>query len=597
VNTLYYGDNLDILRRHIADGSVDLVYLDPPFKSNQDYNVLFAERDGTLAAAQIKAFEDTWRWDRTAAEAYQEVVERGGGVSRALQAFRTLLGDSDMLAYLSMMAPRLTELHRVLNPSGSLFLHCDPTASHYLKVLLDAVFGPVNFRNEIVWRRTGAHGPRRSFGPIHDTILFYTRSDAYFFNIVRQPYMRGHVETRYRRAPDGRLKFVTGGNILTGAGATRGESGQPWRGFDPSAKGRHWAIPGDLAEMMPPDFQELGVLAKLDALYAAGLIEIKDGAEWPHPVRYLKPGDGQPLTDIWASQPYTGKWRQDVIGTVYESDDDIDYDVQWLGRRDPERLGYPTQKPEGLLDRIINSSCPERGVVLDPFCGCGTTIAAAQRLGRQWIGVDITHLAITLIRHRLRDTYGDAIGATYQVIGEPVSLPDAETLAADDPYQFQWWALGLVGARPVEQKKGADKGIDGRLYFHDEGQGGKTKQIVLSVKAGHTNVAHVRDLRGVLDREKAEIGVLITMQEPTQPMRAEAAGAGFYKSPWGQQYPRLQLLTVAELLDGKRIDYPPPTQTNVTFKKAPRAKPEEAEQMGLVAEEKAQYPAKRGRRR
>lgn len=568
MNRLYYGDNLDVLRRHVADESVDLIYLDPPFNSNQNYNVLFREHSGIRSAAQIKAFEDTWRWDQGAAWALEEVIEAGGQVAQAMRAFRTLLGDSDMMAYLAMMAPRLVELRRVLKLQGSLYLHCDPTASHYLKLLLDAVFGPENFRNEIIWRRTGAHGPRRSFGPIHDTLLFYSKTNDYYFNVVRRPYMRGHIVTRYKEMPDGRLKFVTGGNILTGAGATGGESGWAWRGFDPSAKGRHWAVPGDLAEQMPPEFKDLGVLAKLDALYEAGLIEIPEKGEWPLPVRYLKPGDGQPLSDIWASQPYTGAYRPGVVGTVYATDDDIDKDVQWLGRTDPERLGYPTQKTEGLLERVIKSSCPEAGIVLDPFCGCGTTIAAAQRLNRQWIGIDITHLAITLIRHRLRDSFGDGIEASYKVIGEPTSLPDAETLAAEDPYQFQWWGLGLVGARPVEQKKGADKGIDGRLYFHDE-PGGKTKQIILSVKAGGTSVAHVRDLRGVIEREGAEIGVLLTMQEPTVPMRREAASAGFYESPWGK-HPRLQILTIQDLLDGKKIDYPPSRQVDRTFKRAPR---------------------------
>ena len=238
------------------------------------------------------------------------------------------------------------------------------------------------------------------------------------------------------------------------------------------------------------------------------------------------------------------------------------------------RLGYPTQKPDELLDEIIQSSSNEGDLVLDPFCGCGTTIAVAQRLNRRWIGIDITHLAITLIKHRLRDTFGDQ--ATYEVIGEPVSLPDAKALAESDPYQFQWWALGLVGARPVEQKKGSDKGIDGRIYFHDEAKGGKTKQVLLSVKAGHTNVAHVRDLRGVIEREKAEIGVLITMQEPTQPMRTETASAEFYVSPWGK-HPRLQVLTIADLLTGQGIDMPPLRQVNATFKKAPKAKGDEAQ--------------------
>jgi site-specific DNA-methyltransferase (adenine-specific) len=306
-NGLYYGDNLEILGLHVPNEAVDLIYLDPPFNSNRIYNVLFQEGGGSEqdAVAQVKAFEDTWRWDKAAVAAYEEVVAQGGPVGDALEAFRTFLGGVRLLAYLSMMAPRLKELHRVLKATGSIYLHCDPTASHYLKMLMDAVFGPLAFRNEIVWRRTGAHGPRKSFGPIHDTILFYTKAQDknYYFNVIRRPYMKGHVGTRYQKQEDGRLKFITGGNILTGAGATGGESGQPWRGFDPSAKGRHWAIPGDLAEQMPAEFQDLGTRKKLDALYEAGLVEIKPGAEWPHPVRYLKQGDGQPCRTYGRASP------------------------------------------------------------------------------------------------------------------------------------------------------------------------------------------------------------------------------------------------------------------------------------------------------
>ncbi len=536
-DVLYYGDNLEVLELHIPDETVDLVYLDPPFNSNQTYNVLFAEQDGSQAAAQIKAFEDTWRWDVSAASAYQSVVEGGGKPSDAMQAFRKLLGDSNLLAYLSMMAPRLIHLQRVLKNTGCLYLHCDPTASHYLKILLDAIFTPGGFRNEIIWRRTGAHSARRSYGPIHDTILFYTKDPTrYYFRPQNRPYMLGHVERRYKDDGSGRMKFSSGGNILTGAGATSGESGAAWRGFDPSAKNRHWAIPGFLAAQMSEGFAELGVLAKLDALFEAGLVEIIEGAAWPTPLRFLAEDDGQPVSDIWSFQPYTE-------GTVAGTKDGIDEDVKWLGPTDPERMGYPTQKPIGLLQRIINSSCPEGGVVLDPFCGCGTAIAAAESLDRNWIGIDITHLAITLIRNRLRDLGVDE--EDYKVIGEPASVADAKVLAGSDPYQFQWWSLGLVGARPIDQKKGADKGIDGRLYFHDEGERGRTKQIILSVKAGGVTVSHIRDLRGVLEREGAEIGVLISMNKPTQPMKTEASGAGFYAPPWDHtaRVPRIQLLT------------------------------------------------------
>jgi hypothetical protein len=312
---------------------------------------------------------------------------------------------------------------------------------------------------------------------------------------------------------------------------------------------------------------------KLEALFQAGHIKIEPGAAWPTMVRYLDERDGMPVPDVWAYQPYTG-------GTLYGTDEGIDADVAWMGPTDPERLGYPTQKSEGLLARIIMAGSNPGGLVLDPFCGCGTTVDAAQRQGRRWIGIDITQAAIVVIKKRLHDIYGDKAG--YQVIGEPVTVPDAMALAAQDPYQFQWWALGLVGARPVEQKKGSDKGIDGRLYFHDEGPSGKTKQVILSVKAGHTGPTHVRDLHGVLDAEDATLGVLITLNEPTQPMRAAATDAGFYTSPYdGVSYPKLQILSVAALLDGKRIAMPPLSQVNVTFKKAPKAKTAQGETMAM----------------
>lgn len=460
---LYYGDNLDILRRYIPGESVDLIYLDPPFNSNATYNVLFAEQNGSRAAAQIKAFEDTWRWDQAAAETYQEVVESGGQVAQALLGFRTFLGDSNMLAYLAMMAPRLVELRRVLKSTGSIYLHCDPTASHYLKLLMDAVFGASSFQNEIVWHYQTGGASKRRFSRKHDILFFYT-------------------------------------------------------------KGEEWLYYGDRIAI--------------------------------------------PRTPKSLQRARNPKGARIQADDITKNPNDVFF-IQQMNPMAKERLGYPTQKPEALLERIILASSDEGDLILDPFCGCGTTIAVSQRLNRNWIGIDITHLAITLIKHRLRDAFGDQ--AVYQVIGEPVSLPDAKVLAESDPYQFQWWALGLVGARPIEQKKGSDKGIDGRIYFHDEPKKGKTKQVVLSVKAGRTGVSHIRDLRGVIEREKSEIGVLITMQEPTNPMRTEAAGAGFYESPWGK-HPRLQILTIADLLNGKRIDMPPLRQVDATFKKAPKVK-------------------------
>jgi len=561
-NTLYYGDNLDILRRYVASEWVDLIYLDPPFKSNQNYNVLFKEKNGSKAAAQILAFEDTWTWNQTAAIAYQEAVEMGGAVSKALQAFRMMLGANDMLAYLSMMAPRLMELRRVLRSTGSIYLHCDPTASHYLKMPMDAVFDPTNFHNEIIWRRTGSHNAFRSFGPIHDTILFYSKSPDYIFNIVRRPYARGHVEKRYTKGADGQMRFTSGGNVLTGAGTTDGDSCQPWRGFEPAAKGRHWALPKFYEDAMPDAYKTLKPTEKLEALYKAGLVKIVKDNQWPVMVRFLDERTGVPVQDIWAYQPYTEK-------TLYGTDEGIDADVAWMGPTDPARLGYQTQKPDGLLTRIILASSNEGDIVLDPFCGCGTTVAAATLLDRQWIGIDITHVAVNLIKYRLHDTFGLEVDRDYEVVGEPVSVPDAQQLAAEKPMQFQWWALGLVYARRDEPKKGADRGIDGLRFFHDEGPGGPTKQVIFSVKAGKIGVGDVRDLRGVIEREKAAIGVLICMSEPTGPMENEAASAGFYKSPWGTQHPKLQILTIEQLFAGGRVDLPQ-TGDERTFRKAMR---------------------------
>lgn len=545
MNTLYYGDNLDVLRQHVKGESVDLVYLDPPFNSQQNYNVLFAEH-GTRAAAQIKAFEDTWQWDESAARTYAETVEQGGGVSQVLQAFRTFLGESDMLAYLAMMAPRLLELRRVMKPKASIYLHCDPTASHYLKMLMDAVFAPENFRNEIVWKRHNARSTEGRWARIHDVILLYTKTSNFFFQPTQ-------VKADKAKLPH---TLITVGDVkyqtfeLTGAGTTKeGESGKPWRRFDPTAMGRHWA----------------NAHAQMDEWDAEGLIH------WP------KPGSAGGFPRRRAAEPFVEEDRVVTVGDVWT-------DIDRINQAAKERLGYPTQKPEALLLRIVQASSKEGDTILDPFCGCGTTIAAAQRLKRRWAGIDITHLAIGLIKHRLRDAYGPSVEKTYKVIGEPTTADGARQLAAEDKYQFQWWALGLVGARPVDEKKGADKGIDGRIYFHDESTSGKTKQIVLSVKGGHLKATDVRDLRGVIEREKAALGVLISLDEPTSAMRKEAATAGFYKSPWGQ-HPRLQLRTVAELLAGKGIDQPP---SNVTHKKAPKARGHES-QLALAGEDSPPY--------
>jgi site-specific DNA-methyltransferase (adenine-specific) len=527
---LFYGDNLDVLRRHVGDEEVDLVYLDPPFNSNADYNVLFPEPDGSWSASQTNAFEDTWRWDQGAARAFEEVVEGGGEVSNVMRAFRTILSESNMLAYLAMMAPRLVELRRVLKPTGSLYLHCDPSASHYLKLLLDAVFEPKNFRNEIIWMRTHAKGLTKTRLPSnHDVILAYQARQGATWNLdaAFQPYDPENLDEKtadkYRDTdPDGRRYQLT--SLLNP------NKDRPNLEYEFLGVTRVWRW---TRERMQQEYE------------AGRVIQTKPGAV-PRFKRYLDEQRGRPFGDVWA-------------------------DIPALNSRAAERLGYLTQKPTALLERIIELSTAPDAVVLDPFCGCGTTIAAAEKLNRRWIGIDVTFQATNLIKHRLLDAFGEAV--PYTVVGEPTTVEDAKELAEEDRDQFEAWALGLVGARNASKKKGSDRGIDGRLLFHEK-PGGKTRQILISVKSGAVSVADVRDLRGVIEREEAEIGLLISMREATQPMRTEAAAERFYESgsegvgTWGK-HPRIQLLTVAELLDGHRI-YMPPLSGNLTFRRAPR---------------------------
>jgi site-specific DNA-methyltransferase (adenine-specific) len=534
-NTLYYGDNLEILKRYISDESVDLVYLDPPFKSNQNYNVLFKEKNGAQAASQIRAFEDTWTWSSDDEEVYADLVTKGDKVADCLKAFRTFLGPCDMLAYLVMMAPRLVELRRVMKSTASIYLHCDPAASHYLKMMMDAVFRPENFLNEIVWQRTNAHNmPTKAYVRANDSILFYSKTGAYVFN---EQYTEYGPEQMKRFKPDENGKLYKAENLTFSSPNPNRQF--EWRGSKPPAN-RSWGAS----------------LEQLEKWYADGRILLKkDGTPRLDGLKiYLDETKGKPLTSNWT-------------------------DIPRISNTAAERLGYPTQKPEALLERIIKASSNEGDLVLDPFCGCGTTIAAAQKLSRRWIGIDITHLAITLMKKRLLDAFG--IEAKFNVMGEPTSLPDAAALAETDPYQFQWWALGLVGARPVEQKKGADQGIDGKIVFQGD-KAGDFEQVMISVKAGHITSNHVRDLRGVVEREKAAIGVLISMEEPSKPMMTEAATAGLFESiTWGKKYPKVQLLTIAELLAGNKVEMPPVRQVGATFKKAERHRPKGGKQLEI----------------
>ena len=531
-NRLYFGDNFHILREMDAE-SVDLIYLDPPFNSNATYNVLFRERSGEESAAQITAFDDTWCWSMESEYAFREVVTDGPErLGRLLQSLREFLGQNDMMAYLTMMSQRMAELHRVLKPTGSIYLHCDPTASHYLKLVMDAVFGVGNFRNEITWRRTTAHSDSKRYGANTDIILFYTKSDQWTWNPVYQPYDEAYKARFRSRDPDGR---AWADYDLTAKGLSGG-------GYEYEYKGARslWRVP---LETM----RRLDVEGRLHFTGRGGIRR----------KRYLDEMEGRPVQALW-----------DDIGA--------------LNSQARERLGYPTQKPEALLERIIQASSNEGDVVLDPFCGCGTAVAVAERLNRRWIGIDITHLAISLMKSRLHDTFGTELSA-YEVVGVPQDLESARALALesehDGRYQFEYWALGLVDARPSNRgRKGADSGIDGYINFFDDNSG-KAKRIIVQVKSGNVQRNQIATLKGDMEREKAEIGLFVTLKPPTRPMIQEAASAGIYTPDHfpDHQYPRVQILTIEDLLTGSEAEYPRFAPED-TFRRAPRRRRREGAQ-------------------
>jgi site-specific DNA-methyltransferase (adenine-specific) len=554
-NTLFYGDNLDILREHIDSESVDLIYLDPPFNSSRSYNVLFKDESGREAEAQITAFEDTWHWNAHTEQTYHDLVTLSEArVSGMIGALRQSIGANQMMAYLVMMAARLIELHRVLKPTGSLYLHCDPTAGHYLKMVLDTIFGAENFRNEIIWQRTLAKAhTSRQLPNNHDVIFCYQKSNDAFWNAdaMFQPYDESDLDEKttskyHYRDADGRLYRLD--NLINP------NPDRPNLTYEFLGVTKVWRWTKE----------------RMQAAYDAGLIVQTKQGRVPQLKRYLDEQRGKPLGDVWIDIPPINSQAQ-------------------------ERLGYPTQKPLALLERIVNASSSPGDVVLDPFCGCGTAIVAAQKLGRRWIGIDITHLSIALQKYRLKDSFGLVEKKDYDVKGEPEDLPSAQQLAHDDRYQFQWWALSLVKARPLggdspspsgrggrgvrAGKKGADRGIDGVITFIDD-PSGKPKRALVQVKSGKVKSGDVRDLRGAVEREDAALGVFITLETPTREMAREAASAGVYHSPgWDRDYPKLQLLTIAELLTGAEVKMPP---APITFKQAQKVKPDEGEQKNLL---------------
>ncbi len=525
-NQLYFGDNLDVLRQHIPVASVDLIYLDPPFNSNASYNMLFKEPSGEQSAAQIAAFEDTWKWGPQAEEAFDEAVLSGPPpLAELLKALHQVLGRTNMLAYLSMMAVRLVELHRALKPTGSLFLHCDPTASHYIKLVLDNIFSPKNFRNEIIWERSQPKGHATTrFSRCHDTIFFYSKSEKSVFNPLFTEHDPAYLEKFYRHVEP--------------------ETGRRYRLGDLTNPNKERP---NLTYEFPPGSGTVRVWRwtreRMMQAWEEGRAVILEGGV-AREKRYLDEMSGTLVKDIW-------------------------YDIEHLHGSSNEYMGYQTQKPEALLERIIRAGSNEGDVVMDPFCGCGTAVAVAERLKRRWIGIDVTYLAIDLIRKRLHDTFKSEL-SPYEEIGIPRDVPSAERLFRLNPFQFECWALAAVGARSAREKRGADRGIDGVMNLRDE-YSGQYKKIILQVKGGQVGVAQVRDLKGVLEREKAEIGVFLTLKRPTRQMVREADDAGPFIDPQfpQQRFPRLQILTMAEVFAGKKITFPT-WWSQDTFKKAVR---------------------------
>ena len=507
-NSLFYGDNLEVLRNQedFPSESVDLIYLDPPFNSKRNYNVLYKTPAGHESDSQITAFEDSWHWGEQAEREFSQLVRQPNtDISELIQALRKFLKETDMMAYLTMMANRLLEMHRVLKPTGSLYLHCDPTASHYLKIVLDGVFGKENFRTEISWKRSSAHNDakqgRKQFGNIRDIIFFYTKSNMWKWNQIYTPYDEDYINAFYKFIEEGTGRRYRLGD-LTGPGG--GAKGSPF--YEVMGVSRYWRFSKE----------------NMEKLISQGrIIQTRPGAV-PAYKRYLDEMPGVALQNDWQDIPPT------TTGKEY--------------------LGYPTQKPLALLERIIQASSNEGDIVLDPFCGCGTAVHAAQKLNRKWIGIDITHLAISLIEKRMKDAFP---GISFEVHGVPKDFGGAVDLARRDKYQFQWWACSLVNAQPYQgKKKGSDTGIDG-LIFPIESPDEPPKKIIVSVKGGeHVGSAMIRDLKGVVDREKAIIGLFVTLTDPTRDMLKEAASAGFHEVG-SKQYPKIQILTIKGLLEGK----------------------------------------------
>jgi site-specific DNA-methyltransferase (adenine-specific) len=515
--TLYLGDNLEVLRGKIPDASVDLIYLDPPFKTNQDYGALFARRDSREPRTRIVAFDDTWTWTDASGAQFDDLVAAKTKLGQTLLLLEQVVGRNDLLAYVTEMAPRLVEMHRALRQSGSLYLHCDPTASHYLKVILDAIFGPANFRNEVVWRRAHPKGHAFTrFARNHDVILGYAKDAGKLkWRAQYLPYDEERAAKQYSLIDeDGRPYQLTS---LLNPNPDRPNLTYEFKGVT-----RVWRWTRE----------------RMEEEDAKGRIVVpRDGQGIPRYKRYLDEQEGIPIDDFWG---------------------DIDFAAGG------ERLGFPTQKPEKLVERILLSTTDPGDLVLDPFCGCGTTVAVAERLRRHWIGIDISYLAISLIRFRLADRFGEQ--ARYSVVGTPTSAGEALALAREDRRQFDLWALSTVGARPANESEGRRLGFQGeRLFREDE----SNINLALVKVVDRPDTGSVETLRGAMESLGAKAGIVISFERPSAQVLGLVHSLGNYEPKHSRgQYRRIQILTVDEVVAGKQPSLPFGRSGNVTFAQA-----------------------------
>ena len=536
--TLYYGDCLDWMQGW-PDECVDLVYLDPPFNSNADYNIIFGQENGT--PAQVRGFEDTWRWDEAAAQRSMQLESAvAHPMHQAATALRTLLGPSGMLAYLTYMGERLAEIRRLLKPTGSIYLHCDDTAAHYLKIVMDSIFGARNFCNDIHWRRATAHSDSRRFGRISDNLLFYGKSSERFWDgdAVREQRALEDVKTAYP-SEDERGRFRN--DNLTGPRhrARRGSpSTQPWRGYDVYEMGRVWSVPksGDYAayierEFIPGYRDIIDIHERLDSLDAVGLIHHPTSGRWPGLKRYAEADRGRlPQNIIWTPTGFTN-----------------------FSARRGEALGYPTQKPLALLERLIKVSSRPGDLVLDPFCGCGSAVVAAHQLGRRWVGIDISSMAIDIVQERRLE----ALGIQAEIQGIPRDLVSARRLASERWLDFQAWSAMLIPGMAANQRPGADAGIDGRGMLLVAPEGRDARLVLAQVKGGGSfRLSELRDFLRVIERDDAACGVFITVDRVrSRAARTEAAQLGEI-AVGANRHPRAQLWSIEEYFDGVRPNLP-----------------------------------------